>query len=79
MGGGHTRIRVLREDADLTQKDVSNHPHCSQQIYSDYETGKIQIPIEFLIKLARFYNTTTDYILGLTNERGRPANKKQRK
>lgn len=66
------RIRDLREDADLTQKDVSNYLHCSQQIYSDYETGKVEIPLSFLIQLAKFYNTTTDYILGLTNERRRP-------
>jgi len=66
------RIRDLREDADLKQKDVSNHLHCSQQIYSDYETGKVEIPIAFLIRLAKFYNTSTDYILGLTNKRERP-------
>lgn len=66
------RIRDLREDADLKQKDVSGHLHCSQQIYSDYETGKVEMPIAFLIRLAQFYNTTTDYILGLTNRRDRP-------
>jgi len=66
------RIRDLREDADLKQKDVSNYLHCSQQIYSDYETEKVQIPIPLLIQLAQFYDTTTDYILGLTNERKKP-------
>jgi len=66
------RIRDLREDADLKQKDVSSYLHCSQQIYSDYETGKVEIPISVLIQLSRFYNTTTDYILGLTNERKKP-------
>jgi len=71
------RIRDLREDADLRQKDVSNYLHCSQQIYSDYETGKIEIPIVFLVQLAKFYNTTTDYILGLTNERRKPNEKKE--
>ena len=65
------RIRDLREDADLRQKDVSDFLHCSQQIYSDYETGKIELPIAFLMRLAEFYNTTTDYILGLSNRRER--------
>ena len=65
------RIRDLREDYDLTQKDVSKFLHCSQQIYSNYETGKVEIPIDFLIQLAKFYNTTTDYILGLTNVRSK--------
>ena len=68
------RIRDLREDADLKQKDISNLLHCSQQIYSDYETGKVELPIEFLIELAKFYNTTTDYILGLTNKKEIPKN-----
>ena len=63
------RIKDLREDADLKLKDVSGYLHCSQQIYSDYETGKVEIPIEYLIKLAKFYGTTTDYILELTDER----------
>lgn len=66
------RIRDLREDADLTQRDLSNFLHCSQQIYSDYETGKVELPIAFLIQLAGFYNTTTDYILELTNKREKP-------
>ena len=69
MGDCSMRIRDLREDADSKQKDVSNYLHCSQQIYSDYETGKVEIPIAFLVQLAKLYNTTTDYILGLTNER----------
>ena len=75
VGDGMTRIRDLREDADLKQKDISRHLHCSQQIYSDYETGKVEIPIGFLIELAKFYHTTTDYILGLTNERERPSSR----
>ena len=72
MGDDIMRIRDLREDADLKQKDVSNYLHCSQQIYSDYETGKVEIPIAFLIQLTKLYNTTTDYILGLTNDRKKP-------
>ena len=69
------RIRDLREDADLKQKDVSSFLHCSQQIYSDYENGKVELPLEFLMQLAKFYNTTTDYILGLSNERDGPGHR----
>jgi len=73
MGEWLMRIRDLREDSDLKQKDVSNYLHCSQRVYSDYETGKVNIPIVSLIKLAKLYNTTTDYILGLTDERSKPT------
>lgn len=68
----YQRIRDLREDADLYQKDVAKILNCSQQTYSDYECGKVDIPTEVLIRLARHYNTTTDYILGLTNVRQIP-------
>ena len=63
------RIRDLREDADLYQRDLANLLHCSQQTYSDYECGKVDIPTEVLIQLADFYKTSTDYILGRTNDR----------
>ena len=59
----------MREDADLKQKDVSGYLHCSQQIYSDYETGKVELSLGYLIALAKYYDTTTDYILGLTDVR----------
>jgi len=68
----HTRIRDLREDADLTQREISAMLHCSQQIYSDYERGRIELPLSFLIGLADFYNTTTDYILFRTNRKENP-------
>lgn len=61
----YPRIRELREDADLYQKDMAKLLRCSQQIYSDYERGKVDIPTDVLIRLAEFYRTTTDYILGL--------------
>ncbi len=61
------RIRQLREDKDLTQKDISKLLNCTQQTYSRYETGEITIDIYNLIKLAKFYNTSTDYLLGLTS------------
>ncbi len=68
----YKRIRELREDHDLYQKDLANHLHCSQVAYSRYELGTRDIPTEVLIALAKFYNTTTDYILGLTDD---PASK----
>ena len=63
------RIKDLREDADLTQKQLANFLHIKQNTYSQYENGQRQIPLEALIALAKYYNTSTDYILGLTNER----------
>ena len=65
------RIRDLREDADMKQRDVAAYLHCSQQVYSNYELGQRDIPTEYLIKLAQLYRTTTDYILGLSNKRER--------
>ncbi len=65
----YPRIRDLREDADLYQKDVARLLNCSQQTYSDYECGKVDIPTEVLLTLADYYDTTTDYILGRTNQR----------
>lgn len=62
------KIRDIREDKDLTQKQVAQILDCTQQTYSRYETGEITIDIFNLIKLANFYNTSTDYLLGLTDE-----------
>jgi len=62
------KIRDIREDKDLTQKQISQLLNCTQQTYSRYETGEITIDIFNLIKLAEFYNTSTDYLLGLTDE-----------
>ena len=66
---GIMRIRDLREDHDLTQKDVAKLLHIKQNTYSQYETGQRQIPLNVLVALAKFYGTSTDYILGLTEER----------
>jgi len=68
----YSRIRDLREDADLTQKKIAKILNCSQQLYSFYETGKRNVPTDIVIRLAKLHNTTTDYILGLTNEREIP-------
>ena len=61
------RIRDLREDHDLTQKQVAEYLHIKQNTYCQYESGRRQIPIEMIISLAKFYHVSTDYILGLTN------------
>lgn len=63
------RIRDLREDSDLTQKQMAEILHCSQQVYSNYELGQRDLPISVLIALAKYHNTTTDYILGLTDKK----------
>ena len=63
------RIRDLREDADLKQKDVAAVLNCSQQVYSNYELGQRDIPTDILIALAKYYETTTDYILELSDDR----------
>ena len=65
------RIKDLREDRDLTQKEVADFLHIKQNTYSQYENGHRQLPIDALIKLARFYGTSTDYILGETEEKRR--------
>lgn len=62
------KIRDLREDHDLKQEDVAKILNISQTNYSKYELGKINIPINSLIVLANFYNTSIDYLLGITNE-----------
>ena len=63
----YPRIRDLREDRDLKQKDVAEILFCSQQVYSNYELGQRDIPTAVLIKLSAFYHVSVDYILGLTN------------
>lgn len=61
------RIRDLREDRDLTQSNLAKLLGCTQQTYSRYESGEITIDIYNLTKLAEFYNTSCDYLLGLTD------------
>lgn len=64
----YKRIRDLREDRDLNQTQVAKMLHMSQTGYSKYETGENDLPTAVLIKLARFYDTSIDYILGETND-----------
>lgn len=61
------RIRALREDKDLNQTAVAKAIHVAQTTYSDYEKGKVRIPIESLIELAKFYNVDINYISGVSN------------
>lgn len=61
------RIKEMREDLDLKQKDLADYLHIRQNTYSQYENGQRQIPLDILIQLARYYNTSTDYLLGLTD------------
>jgi transcriptional regulator with XRE-family HTH domain len=63
----YERIRDLRNDKDLFQRDLAEILSCSQRVYSHYERGELDIPTDILIKLADFHNTTTDYILGRTD------------
>ena len=64
----YDRIRSLREDHDLRQIDLASYLKCTQVCYSNYETGKRDIPTEVLIQLAQYYSTSTDYLLNLTDE-----------
>ena len=63
-----TRIKSLREDHDLTQRQLSNFLNISQVAYSYYELDKRSIPLELLTKLADFYDTSVDYLLYRTDE-----------
>lgn len=65
----YKRIRDLREDRDMTQKQVAQMLGMSQTGYSKYETGENDIPTQILIQLADFYKTSTDYLLGRTDKK----------
>lgn len=65
----YQRIRDLREDRDLLQKDVAVYLKCTQVCYSNYETGKRDIPTEVLHTLADYYHVSIDYLLGRTSRK----------
>ncbi len=65
----YQHIRDLREDADLTQQQVADVLHVSQTTYSRYESGALDIPSQALVQLAKFYKTSVDYLLDLTQNR----------
>ena len=61
------RIRDIREDNDLTQKQISEILNCDQSLYSKYERGDREIPLALIIKLADYYETSVDYLIGRTD------------
>lgn len=61
------RLRDMREDKDLTQAQMAEFLKIHQTTYSDYEIGNLNVPIDVLIKLAAFYNTSIDYLVGITD------------
>lgn len=63
------RIRDLREDADLTQTQISEFLLCDQSLYSKYERGERDLPLELAIKLADFYHVSLDYLVGRTDKK----------
>ena len=63
----YKRLRDLREDKDLVQKEVAAFLGIDQRVYSNYETGKREIPTRYVVKLAELYNTSVDFILGVTD------------
>ena len=65
----YRRLKELREDRDLTQTQIPKILNMSQTGYSKYEVGTNDIPTKILIKLAQFYNTSVDYLLGLTDNK----------
>ena len=62
----YQRIKDLREDRDLKQRQLAEYLNCSQQVYSNYELGQRDIPTDVLIRLSDFYQVSVDYLLGLT-------------
>ena len=65
----YQRIRDMREDADLKQKDLAEYLKCTQVCYSCYENGRRNIPVEIVVKLADYYGVSVDYLLGRTDKR----------
>ncbi|MBR6050712.1 MAG: helix-turn-helix transcriptional regulator [Clostridia bacterium] len=63
------RLKELREDSDIRQTEIAKYLNIKQNTYSQYENGQRQLPIDVLIALAKFYKTSTDYILGLTDKK----------
>lgn len=63
------KLKDIREDKDIKQETIANYLHIKQNTYSQYENGHRQIPIELLVMLSRYYGTSVDYLLGLTDEK----------
>ena len=75
----YVKIRDLREDNDYKQTQIADYLNIAQGTYSDYERGEINIPVEALIKLAAFYDTSVDYLLGLTDYKNPYPRKKSKR
>lgn len=74
----HSRLQILREDCFLSQKQMAQFLCVNQSTYSRYERGGLEVPLDVLVRLAQFYHTSTDYLLGLTDEK-RPYPPSRRK
>ena len=64
----NTRIKELREDRELTQRDIATYLNVAQNSYSNYENGNRECPIELLVQLSNYYQVNLEYLLGLTDE-----------
>ena len=73
------RIRDLREDSDIKQKEIAAYLLCDQSLYSKYERGERPLSLEYAVKLAEYYNVSVDYLVGLTDERRPYPRAKRRK
>jgi len=62
------RIRDCREDRDITQKQLADYLRCDQSLYSKYERGERDVPLHVMIRLADYYGTSIDYLVGRTDE-----------
>ena len=73
------RIRDLREDCDLKQKQIAEYLLCDQSLYSKYERGERELPLRYAIELAKFYGVSLDYLVGLTDEKRLYAQRRKTK
>ena len=71
------RIRDLREDKDLKQKEIADYLDCDQSLYSKYEREERDLPLRYAVLLAEYYHVSVDYLLGLTDE-AKPYSRKKK-
>ncbi len=72
------RIRDMREDRDLKQQQIADYLHCDQSLYSKYERGERDVPLIVIVRLAEYYKTSADYLVGLTDiEKPNPRTARQ--
>lgn len=63
------RIRDMREDQDISQQQIADYLMCDQSLYSKYERGERTVPLEIMVKLADYYHTSIDYLVGITDQK----------